>query len=97
VLQGSGENINGTYTYTIGLSTGPDPICSRTCGNGGVSGCTVSGSLGGTARNGTINFTAGGLTVEGTYRYDGQWMGGHYQGTALGGFMVSGDWQTILK
>ncbi len=97
VLQGSGENITGTYTYTIGDAIGPDPICSRTCGNAGVSGCTVSGSLSGIARNGTLNFTAGGLTVEGTYRYDGQWMGGHYQGTALGGFTVSGDWQTIQK
>ncbi len=97
VIQGSGEIINGTYTYTIGNSIGPDPICSRACSNGGVVGCSVSGTLSGSARNGTINFTAGGLTVEGTYRQDGQWMVGHYQGTALGGFYVSGDWQTILK
>jgi hypothetical protein len=96
-LQGTGENINGTYTYTIGPSTGPDPICSRSCSNGGVVGCVVSGSLGGTARNGTLNFTADGLTIEGNYRYDGQWMGGHYWGIAPGGFSVSGDWQTILK
>ena len=97
MLQGSGNNINGTYTYTIGSAIGPDPICSRSCSSGGVSGCMVSGSLGGTAQNGTINFTAGGLSVEGTYRHDGQWMGGHYQGIALEGFPVSGDWQTILR
>jgi hypothetical protein len=97
VLQGSGENINGTSTYTIGAAIGPDPICSRTCSNGGVVGCMVSGSLVGNARNGAINFTAGGLSVEGTYRHDGQWMVGHYQGTAMGGFVVSGDWQTILR
>jgi hypothetical protein len=95
VLQGSGENINGTYTYTIGNAIGPDPACSRACGNGGVVGCTVSGSLVGIASNGTINFTAGGLSVDGNYRYDGLWMAGHYQGTAIGGF--SGDWQTRLK
>lgn len=97
VLQGSGDNISGTYTYTIGAAIGPDPICSRSCSSGGVAGCMVSGSLGGTAQNGTINFTAGGLSVKGTYRHDGQWMGGHYQGIALDGFPVSGDWQTILR
>lgn len=97
VLEGSGENINGTYTYTVGDSIGPDPLCSRSCDSDGVVGCSERGSLSGTARDGLINFTAGGLTVQGEYRYDGQWMVGHYQGTALGGFFVTGDWQTILK
>jgi hypothetical protein len=96
-LAGSGERINGTYTYTVGPSSGPDPLCSRSCDSDGIIGCSISGSLNGTARNGTINFTAGGLEVEGSYRHDGQWMAGSYEGSPLGGLFVTGDWQTILK
>ena len=83
--------------YTIGPSTGPDPLCSRSCDNDGVIGCWISGSLTGTARNGTISFTAGGLEVEGSYRHDGKWMVGSYEGSPLGGLFVTGEWQTILK
>jgi hypothetical protein len=96
-LAGSGESIRGTYTYTVGPSTGPDPLCSRSCDSDGIIGCSVGGSLNGTARNGMINFTAGGLEVEGSYRHDGQWMAGSYEGSPLGGLFVTGDWQTILK
>jgi len=96
-LAGSGESIKGTYTYTIGPSTGPDPLCRRSCDNDGVIGCWISGSLTGTARNGTISFTAGGLEVEGSYRHDGKWMVGSYEGSPLGGLFVTGEWQTILK
>ena len=84
-LAGSGESIRGTYTYTVGPSSGPDPLCSRSCDSDGIIGCSISGSLNGTARNGTINFTAGGLEVEGSYRHDGQWMAGSYKGSPLGG------------
>lgn len=96
-IAGSGESINGTYRYTVGPSSGPDPLCSRSCDSDGVIGCWISGSLNGTARNGTINFTAGGLEVEGSYRHDGQWMVGSYEGSLFGGLFVTGDWQTILK
>ena len=96
-LAGSGESIRGTYTYTVGPSSGPDPLCSRSCTSDGIIGCSISGSLNGTARNGVINFTAGGLEVEGSYRHDGQWMAGSYKGSPLGGLFVTGDWQTILK
>lgn len=96
-LAGTGESIRGTYTYTVGPSTGPDPLCSRTCDRDGIIGCSIGGSLNGTARNGGIHFTAGGLEVEGSYRHDGQWMAGSYEGSPFGGLFVTGDWQTILK
>ncbi len=96
-LTGSGESIRGTYTYTVGPSIGPDPLCSRSCDSDGIIGCSISGSLNGTARNGTFNFTAGGLEVEGSYRQDGEWMVGSYEGSPLGGLFVTGDWQTVLK
>jgi hypothetical protein len=96
-LEGSGESIDGTYTYTVGPSIGPDPLCSRSCDSDGIIGCSIRGSLNGTARNGKINFTAGGLVVEGSYRHDGQWMAGSYEGSPFAGIFVIGDWQTILK
>ena len=96
-LSGSGESIGGTYKYLVGPSSGPDPLCSRSCDNDGIIGCWVSGTLNGTARNGTINFTAGGLEVEGSYRNDGRWMVGTYEGSPLGGLFVTGDWQTALR
>ena len=96
-LAGSGESIGGTYKYLVGPSRGPDPLCSRSCDNDGIIGCWVSGTLNGTARNGTINFTAGGLEVEGSYRHDGRWMVGTYEGSPLGGLFVTGDWQTALR
>lgn len=94
-LGGSGNNVNGTYTYTIVSARGPEAFCSRSCSNDGLVGCGASGSLTGTARGGSLNLNADGLLLDGEYRPDGEWMGGGYRGSVLGGISVSGDWQAV--
>ena len=93
-LSGSGENIEGSFSYTIRSSKGSNPGCSLSCDSGGPVGCGSSGSMSGTARNGSIDMSGGGFSVDGQYHPGGEWMGGTYQGSA-DGFSVSGDWQAV--
>ncbi len=93
-LSGSGESVQGTYSYTIESSGGSIGECSLGCSDGGPVGCSAGGPWSGTARNGSIGQSGAGLTANGEYHPGGEWMGGNYRGS-VGGFSVSGDWQAV--